>query len=227
MGLFNHGRGGEAMHLEAKTLDQIVGVIVASTTLTWDEVMAKVRDVQQELHGFVTADGAASLLAYRMNIFKDEVRDLGKIGDGAGPSPPKTEPIAVGGSCSTSLTEKQTGGIRVVDENAKILERLAEEEAKKQHGDFPADWEPKNPGDMIIGKVERIEEIEYEYKKTKKKSKVVELSTDTGKRTVWLSRTVLAKEFERKNVKVGDRIVIKFLGKPEGKTYYDYVIAVE
>jgi len=74
------------MNLEPKTLDQIVGVIVASTTLTWDEVMAKVRDVQQELHGFVTADGAASLLAYRMNIFKDEVRDLGKIGDGVSPS---------------------------------------------------------------------------------------------------------------------------------------------
>jgi hypothetical protein len=92
------------MNLKAKTLDQIVGVIVASTTLTWDEVMAKVRDVQEELHGFVTLDGAASLLAYRMNIFKDEVRDLGKIGEEAGPSPPETD------SRSTDLEKTKTGG---------------------------------------------------------------------------------------------------------------------
>lgn len=205
------------------TLDQIVGLIVASTTLTWDEVMAKVRDVQQELHGFVTLDGAASLLAYRMNILKNGVRDLGKIGGEAGPSLQKLESV---GSCSTSLTEKKEM-VRMGGENDKILEQLAEEEAKKQRGDFPADWEPKNPGDMVIGKVDRIEEIEYEYQKQKKKSRVIELSTTAGKCTVWLSRTVLAKEFDRKGVKVGDRIVIKFLGKPEGKTYYDYVIAVE
>ena len=92
------------MTAESQELKQLVGVIVAGSTLTWDEAMAKIQEVQQELHGFVTPEGAASLLAHRMGIIKNGVRDLGKIGEEARPSPHENE------SRSTSLEKNKTGG---------------------------------------------------------------------------------------------------------------------
>jgi hypothetical protein len=115
----------------------------------------------------------------------------------------------------------------VLKEPGNLMEKLAEEEAKKARGEFPEEWRPEKAGEIIVGKVDRIEEAEYDYHGEKRKAKVAELTTAAGARTVWLSRAVLAKEFERKGVKVGDTVAIKFLGKPEGKDYFDYAVAVE
>lgn len=50
------------------TLDQIVQKIMAGAGISRDEVMIKIRGMQQELHGFVTCEGAASIVASRLGI---------------------------------------------------------------------------------------------------------------------------------------------------------------
>jgi len=88
--------------------EQIIEKIMAGTGMSRAEVEAEIRAVQEEFHGFVTDAGAASLAAHRLGIVLNaEVRDLGTI---AGEASPIQQEIKDVESCSTSLTEKQTGG---------------------------------------------------------------------------------------------------------------------
>lgn len=50
------------------TLAQIIGRITAGSGLGRDEVMARIRDMQEELHGFVTEEGAASVIAHGLKV---------------------------------------------------------------------------------------------------------------------------------------------------------------
>ena len=54
-----------------ETLDQIVDKIVAGTGLSRDEVLAKIREEREELHEFVTLEGAASIVAHRLGVMLD------------------------------------------------------------------------------------------------------------------------------------------------------------
>ncbi len=50
------------------TFDQIVQKIMAGAGISRDEVMTNIREMQKELHGFVTCEGAASIVASRLGI---------------------------------------------------------------------------------------------------------------------------------------------------------------
>jgi hypothetical protein len=52
-------------------LNQIVEKIVAGTKLTRDEVLAKIREEREELHEFVSLEGAASIVAHRLGVMLD------------------------------------------------------------------------------------------------------------------------------------------------------------
>jgi hypothetical protein len=90
------------------TFEETVEKIVAGSGLDSKEVLAKIRNTQDYYHGFVTPNGAASLVAYQLGISlevgSEPTRDLGKLGEEGGPSPQKVE------SRSTDLEKTKTGG---------------------------------------------------------------------------------------------------------------------
>lgn len=50
------------------TFDQIVQKIMAGAGISRDELMTKIREMQKELHGFVTVEGAASIVASQLGV---------------------------------------------------------------------------------------------------------------------------------------------------------------
>jgi hypothetical protein len=90
--------------------EEIINKIMMGSGLCHDEIMTKIYEVQREFYGFVTDAGAASLLAYRMNISLDDTQDLGKIGDEASPSGQETglRSTAHPDSCSTVFPDSRS-----------------------------------------------------------------------------------------------------------------------
>lgn len=82
-------------------------------------------------------------------------------------------------------------------------------------------WNPKE-GEAIAGRVVDIRELNGQYGP----SKILDVeSEETGELVAIRCATVIEREISRKNVKIGDSIGIKFLGKKNN--YYDYVVIVE
>ncbi|NVM22020.1 MAG: DUF2240 family protein [Desulfobacterales bacterium] len=50
------------------TFDQIVQKIMAGAGISRDDTLTKIRDMQNELHGFVTVEGAASIVASQLGV---------------------------------------------------------------------------------------------------------------------------------------------------------------
>jgi len=108
------------------------------------------------------------------------------------------------------------GGVVMVKNNEKEIQDLLDK-GGEGGGDFPEVWNPKT-GDSLIGTVVRIAEPMTSVGQRK----VIELQDGKGKmHSLWM-RQVLQSEFERQDVKEGDLVGIKFLGKVKGKRYFGY-----
>jgi hypothetical protein len=88
---------------------------------------------------------------------------------------------------------------------------------------FAEPWKPE-PGEKLIGEVVDLDERENEYGSYP----VVTVMTDEGEELAFHAfRTVPKNELAKQRPQVGDRIGIKYFGKPEGKDYELYRIKVE
>ena len=79
-------------------------------------------------------------------------------------------------------------------------------------------------GNWIVGIYKGVKEIEIKGKKRILHRILNE--KDGEEHGIW-STTVLDEEIEKQNIKIGDRIAIKYLGKPQGKNYHDWYILTE
>jgi hypothetical protein len=87
----------------------------------------------------------------------------------------------------------------------------------------PIPWKPE-VGDELEGTVLEVDEYEGDHGPYP----VVLVGTDDGKKvTVYGSRSVLMSKLAKKRPRVGDRIGIKYLGYPEGKSYHNYNVEVD
>jgi hypothetical protein len=88
---------------------------------------------------------------------------------------------------------------------------------------FAEPWMP-DAGEKLIGEVVDLDERENEYGSYP----VVTVLTDEGDELAFHAfRTVAKNELAKQRPQVGDRIGIKYVGKPEGKDYELYRIKVE
>lgn len=88
-----------------------------------------------------------------------------------------------------------------------------------------ADWQPE-PGDTIIGNVVRFEHPETKKDKRILPIVVLEVERDGAAEElrVAVKHKILGDELLDAKVQVGDRVAIRFLGQPEGKSYYKYLV---
>ncbi len=84
-------------------------------------------------------------------------------------------------------------------------------------------WKP-SPGDKLIGSVVDIDERDAGYGLY---PIVVVLADDGEQYAFHAFHTVAKSELAKARPVVGDRIGIKYLGKPEGKEYESYKVTVE
>ena len=89
--------------------------------------------------------------------------------------------------------------------------------------EYPEAWDSKTFGNKITGTVKRIV-FDIPTSGFTGSGNLLELEQPDGTmRSVWLP-IVLKKTIERMNIKEGDKIGIKALGKPKGKRYYDFKV---
>jgi len=106
---------------------------------------------------------------------------------------------------------------------------IAERMRKAADEGFPTSWQPEEPGDEILGTLARVT---MQAPTSYGPAPVVELVTPVGGRfSVWLFHTVLRRAFEREAPALGERVLIRYLGKrrPEGggNEYDDYRLIVD
>jgi hypothetical protein len=95
--------------------------------------------------------------------------------------------------------------------------------------DFPPSWTPEQPDDEIVGFLRRVT---MQAPTSFGPAPVVELETVTGGRySVWLFHKVLRQAFERERVRLGELVLIRYLGpkRPEGggNSYENYRLVVD
>jgi hypothetical protein len=85
---------------------------------------------------------------------------------------------------------------------------------------FAEAWKPE-PGEKLVGVVVDLDSRETEYGRYA----IVTLRTDEGdERAVHAYHTVLAREFEKRTPRLGERLGVKYLGKSD-KGYEGYRVA--
>jgi len=93
---------------------------------------------------------------------------------------------------------------------------------------FAPAWQPENVADELYGVLAKVP---MQAPTSYGPAPVVELETPTGTRySVWLFHTVLRRAFEREAPALGERVLIRWLGKkrPEGgNSYDDYRLVVD
>lgn len=96
--------------------------------------------------------------------------------------------------------------------------------------DFAPSWTPENPDDEIVGFLRRVT---MQAPTSYGPAPVIELETpETGTRySVWLFHKVLRQAFERERVRIGELVLIRYLGpkRPEGggNSYANYRLVVD
>jgi hypothetical protein len=96
-------------------------------------------------------------------------------------------------------------------------ERL-HEQADREYGQA---WIPRAAGDELLGRVTEVRPVVHTAYGP---APVVEIEDPVHAAwSVWLVHTVLRREFERQQPKVGERILIRYLGavRPEGGAPYE------
>jgi hypothetical protein len=104
--------------------------------------------------------------------------------------------------------------------SATMIQSTDPLKAHDEMGTFPEWWKPV-PGDILAGTVRRYSQIDLE-KSGPTWIMTVQDSNDSV-RGVLLSATVLRNEIGKLQPGIGERIIIKYLGIPEKKTYHKYV----
>ena len=93
---------------------------------------------------------------------------------------------------------------------------------------FANSWQPEQPDDEIVGVLTKVT---MQAPTSYGPAPVIELETPIGTRySVWLFHTVLRRAFEREAPELGERVLIRWLGKkrPEGGNEYDdYRVVVD
>jgi hypothetical protein len=105
----------------------------------------------------------------------------------------------------------------------EILEKVFEKAKEERSKAFPPSWDWSKDGNTFLGKILRVREI----KLSDRVSKVYECVMLNGEvRSLWDGPRVLRRLLEEKAPKVGDIIAVRNLGRPKGKRYYDFLLAV-
>jgi hypothetical protein len=100
---------------------------------------------------------------------------------------------------------------------------MSEKTLDERLDSFAEPWKPE-PGDKLVGEVVELDERTNEYGTYP----VVTVRTDDGEELAFHAfRTVAKNELAKQRPEVGDRIGIKYVGKPEGKDYELYRVKVE
>jgi hypothetical protein len=90
---------------------------------------------------------------------------------------------------------------------------------------FAAAWRPE-PGDKLIGVVADLDERASQYDEDA--YPVVTVETDDGRELAFHAfHTVARNELAKQRPQIGDRIAIRYAGRPAGKSYEAYRIVVE
>lgn len=104
---------------------------------------------------------------------------------------------------------------RVKDEVFDPLKALDEQ------GEHPVSWKPE-PGDVLTGVIRRYSMVTLEESGDTYIAAIQDAPDSV--RSVFLSSTVLKGEFSRQKPKVGEKVVIRYLGKPAGKRYHKFTL---
>ena len=104
-----------------------------------------------------------------------------------------------------------------------LVEKIKEKEAEKNKGYNVLFWRPE-PGEIIEGEVIEMGETITENGD----AEYVQICADDGKKFMVFINSVLQKLILSEDVKVGDRIAIKFLGLVKSKKskhkFKDYIL---
>jgi len=107
-----------------------------------------------------------------------------------------------------------------MNKSASVIDPLKELD---EAGEFPPIWSPEE-GEKIQGTIRRYSDTELEKSGH---TWICAIQTSASEvLSVFLSPTVLKSEFAKKKPKVGERIIIKFLGTPKGKAYKKFVVSL-
>jgi len=101
-----------------------------------------------------------------------------------------------------------------------MVEKMDLEEAIKRAQKRLKDFELIE-GNFIIGIYKGVKEVEV---KGKKRILHRILNEKDGEEYGIWDTAVLQEELKRQNVKIGNRIAIKYCGKPSGKNYHDWIV---
>lgn len=104
-----------------------------------------------------------------------------------------------------------------------LMDKLKEKEQERNKEYSILFWKPQE-GEIIEGTIEEIGETITEYGD----SEYVQIPTDDQKKYMVFINSVLKKLVEAEDVKVGDRVAIKYLGLSQSKKtkrkYKDYIL---
>lgn len=110
------------------------------------------------------------------------------------------------------------------------LEDQLEKDYEREREGYPDAWMPENEGQMLIGTlIDYRENVDSGYNYGP--SDVAEIEPDDGEvRAVWISSTVLRKQWEAANPMVGDEVGIIYLGERDSKggmAYHNWSVRIE
>ncbi len=104
-----------------------------------------------------------------------------------------------------------------------LMDKLKEKEEEKNAGYDVLFWKPE-PGEVIEGAVTEMGETITEYGD----AEYLQVETEDGKKFMVFLNSVLRKQTVAEDVKVGDRVAIKYLGqvqsKKKNRKFNDYVL---
>ncbi len=107
-----------------------------------------------------------------------------------------------------------------------LIDKIKEKEQERQKEFSVLFWKPE-PGQIVEGVVEEIGNTITEHGD----AEYVQIATDEGKKFMVFLNSVLHKLMEAEEVKVGDRIAIKYAGLVESKKskrkFKDFILVKE
>ena len=110
-----------------------------------------------------------------------------------------------------------------------ILREKLTADVLRDRGKFPPAWDPQEPGDTIIGELIDVVKVQTPY--GKRRVATVWVPKAGCEVTVWLSKKVLADQWDKREPEIGDHVGIAFRGEREADngdySYQLYSVHVE